>query len=103
MMVLDTLSKMNEVLENKYPLNGKGLYGQEVDPVFLAIEDLAPLGFKMANRIQGLDMEHCLIAIRGLARFHASSVRVIEKVIPFHLTLQFVEIYTPNDLKQKCI
>lgn len=79
-MMTDTLHKMNQLVGPKYKLSGRGLYNQRKDPVFLVMEDLAPLGFKMADRQAGLDIEHVILAIRGLARFHASSVRLCEKV-----------------------
>ncbi|OXU23988.1 hypothetical protein TSAR_016853 [Trichomalopsis sarcophagae] len=79
MMMTETLAKMNEVLGGNRPLNGRGLFTQKEDPPLLVIEDLAPLGFRMADRQAGLDMDHCLLAIRGLARFHASSVALCEK------------------------
>ena len=75
----DTLAKMNAALAPEKPLNGRGLYTRK-DPPLLVIEDLAPLGFRMADREAGLDAEHCLLAVRGLARFHASSVALCEKV-----------------------
>jgi len=79
-MMTDTLDKMNKLLAPKHRLSGKGLYVQKENPMFLVIEDLAPLGFRMANRLAGLDLDHCIIALRGLARFHASSVAVCEQV-----------------------
>lgn len=79
-MMTETLAKMNKVLGGNAPLNGRGLFTQKEDPPLLVIEDLAPLGFRMADRQAGLDMDHCLLAIRGLARFHASSVALCEKV-----------------------
>ncbi|XP_072762499.1 uncharacterized protein [Anoplolepis gracilipes] len=79
LMMTDTLDKMNTLLESKYRLSGKGLYVQESDPTLLVMEDLAPLGFRMACRQAGLDLPHCILAIRGLARFHASSIAVCEK------------------------
>lgn len=72
---------MNDVLKFEYPLNATGLYSQETEPVFIAMEDLRPLGYRMADRQEGLDSKHCKLAIQGLARFHASSVAVVEKVI----------------------
>jgi hypothetical protein len=38
------------------------------------LEDLCAEGFKMAERRQGLDLAHCLLVMRLLARFHAASV-----------------------------
>jgi len=40
----------------------------------IVLEDLQQLGYKMANRHTGLDLEHCEMAVRALARFHAASV-----------------------------
>lgn len=79
-MMSDTLDKMNALLEPKHRLSGKGLYVQNENPIFLAIEDLAPLGFRMACRISGLDLTHSIMALHGLARFHAASVAICEKV-----------------------
>jgi hypothetical protein len=78
-MMTDTLTQMNELLSPGSPLSGRGLYMQK-QPALLVIEDLAPLGFRMADRINGLNVDHCLLAIRGLGRFHASSVALCEKV-----------------------
>lgn len=79
-MMTDTLNKMNKLLDPKSRLGAKGLYVQKDDPILLVMEDLAPLGFCMACRQAGLDLPHCILAIRGLARFHATSVAVCEKV-----------------------
>ncbi|KYM76313.1 hypothetical protein ALC53_13340 [Atta colombica] len=79
LMMSNTLDKMNKLLEPKYRLSAKILYVQNEDPMFLAIEDLASLGFQMANRLSGLDLDHSILALRNLARFHAASVALCEK------------------------
>lgn len=76
----DALKKMNKLLGPNYPLNAQCIYVQRDKSTFLMLEDLMPLGFGMADRLTGLDMNHCLLAIRGLARFHAASVALCEKV-----------------------
>ncbi|XP_018057094.1 PREDICTED: uncharacterized protein LOC108692984 isoform X2 [Atta colombica] len=78
-MMSDTLDKMNKLLEPKHRLSAKILYAQNENPTLLMIEDLASLGFQMADRSSGLDLDHSLMAYRGLARFHAASVVVCEK------------------------
>ncbi|XP_033209640.1 uncharacterized protein LOC117168249 [Belonocnema kinseyi] len=78
-MMSDTLPKMNEVQGYVKPFNARGFYMQKGDPTVLVFEDLAPMGYRMADRQAGLDIEHCLLALRALARFHACSVRVVEK------------------------
>ncbi|KAJ9598056.1 hypothetical protein L9F63_026839 [Diploptera punctata] len=40
----------------------------------IVLEDLKHLGFQMAMRKEGLDLEHCKLAVRNLARFHAASM-----------------------------
>ncbi|XP_035717713.1 uncharacterized protein LOC118439765 isoform X2 [Vespa mandarinia] len=78
-MMTDTLKKMNNLLGPAHLISGRVFYIQKEHPEFLVMEDLAPLGFRMADRQAGLDLPHCLLAIRGLARFHASSIAVCEK------------------------
>lgn len=79
LMMSDTLIKMNKLLGPKHRLSAKALYVQSENPTLLVIEDLAPLGFRMACRLSGLDLDHTVLALRGLARFHAASVAICEK------------------------
>lgn len=79
-MMMDTLVKMNRLLGHERRLSAKGIYVQEEFPMLLAFEDLALLGYRMADRQAGLDLAHCTLALRNLGRFHASSVAVCEKV-----------------------
>ncbi|KAL2747885.1 uncharacterized protein V1477_003780 [Vespula maculifrons] len=79
LMMMDTLKKMSNLLEPAHRINARIFYVQKEYPVFLVIEDLATLGYRMADRQAGLDLPHCLLAMRGLARFHASSVAICEK------------------------
>ncbi|XP_017052368.1 uncharacterized protein LOC108095707 isoform X2 [Drosophila ficusphila] len=47
---------------------------------YLAMEDLCTKGFKIANRLEGLDQEHTERALRKLAQWHAASaVRISTK------------------------
>lgn len=79
-MAVNTLKKMNDILGPEHPpLNAQVLHVQKEYPEFLVVEDLAILGFRMADRQAGLDLAHCSLALQGLARFHASSVALCEK------------------------
>ncbi|KAF6204601.1 hypothetical protein GE061_018761 [Apolygus lucorum] len=40
----------------------------------IVLQDLQPLGYKMADRQKGLDMEHSELAMKALARFHGTSL-----------------------------
>lgn len=83
-MLTDTLPKMNKLLGPDNRISGRCFYSQSKDLTFLVIEDLQPLGFRMASNNPSFDIEHILLAIRGLARFHASSVAVCEKVYNYY-------------------
>lgn len=76
-MMTSTLVEMEKLLGDT-KLCGKCLYGQDNPPAVI-IEDLAESGFRLADRQAGLDLPHALLAIRNLAKFHASSVAIVEK------------------------
>lgn len=44
----------------------------------IMLEDLKPLGFKNANRLDGLDMEHTKSVLKKLAQWHAASATRVE-------------------------
>jgi hypothetical protein len=48
-------------------------------PHTLVLEDLMTLHCKMANRHDRLDLLHCTLALKGLAKFHAASVALYDK------------------------
>ncbi|XP_044001310.1 uncharacterized protein LOC122847580 [Aphidius gifuensis] len=77
-MMTTTLQEMEKILDDDTKLGGKCLYGQDNPPAII-IEDLTELGFRLADRQAGLDLQHSLLAIKNLAKFHASSVAVVEK------------------------
>lgn len=79
-MMLDTLPEMKKILNDKYTFNAMAFYSQAENPEFIAMEDLQSLGFQLANRLVGLDLDHSKIALQGLARFHAASVALVEQV-----------------------
>ena len=79
-MMTDILERMNQLLGSSNRLSAKPLYTQKEEPVLLVLEDLATLGYRLACRQSGLDLDHTLIAIRNLAKFHAASVAISEKV-----------------------
>ena len=85
-MLQTSLVTMNDLLndlpdEKHCRLGPRVLYTQVGDPSFLVMEDLASLGYRMASRQDGLDLQHCLIVFRNLAKLHACSVALCEKVI----------------------
>jgi hypothetical protein len=57
---------------NSHSLSARYLPTKKRDMIVL--EDLQHFGYKMANRHTGLDLEHCKLTVRALARLHAASV-----------------------------
>ncbi|ETN60259.1 CHKov1 [Anopheles darlingi] len=49
----------------------------------IVMEDLKDRGYRMANRREGLDMEHCKKLLRRLAQFHAASAVQYERNGPY--------------------
>lgn len=47
---------------------------------FIVMEDLGSKGYAMGNKFKGVSFEHCLQIIEKIAKFHAGSVAVHEKV-----------------------
>ncbi|XP_063224860.1 uncharacterized protein LOC134532360 [Bacillus rossius redtenbacheri] len=64
------------LLERHTELSARVYYTRKSPNYLIAIEDLAPKGFKSHNRKNGLDLKHSLLAFRALARFHAASVKI---------------------------
>ncbi|KAF5293379.1 hypothetical protein FQA39_LY02864 [Lamprigera yunnana] len=54
-------------------------YASSFPTPMILLEDLTPLHYKMQCRHEGLDLEHCLVALDKLAYFHAASVLLYEK------------------------
>nr|CAD7604979.1 unnamed protein product [Timema genevievae] len=83
-MLSDTLPKMYSLLDKAAPgrykeFGPKCVFFKDTSPFILMMEDLCEQGFKMAERRKGLNLEHCLMVMRALGRFHASSFVVQEE------------------------
>ena len=71
------------------PCTAKCLYYHSGSPAYaLVLDDLKEKGFRMADRTVGLDMQHCLLVMKTLARSHAASAV---------LHLKDPEIFKPFD------
>ncbi|XP_069692919.1 uncharacterized protein [Periplaneta americana] len=76
----DTLPRMEallrDVVPDLQPFSPRHVYSR---PGVLIMADLSPLGFRMADRHSGLDLDHCRLVISTIARFHAASVALHER------------------------
>ncbi|KAF5293378.1 hypothetical protein FQA39_LY02863 [Lamprigera yunnana] len=57
----------------------KGYYSTTFPKPMMVMEDLRPLGYKMVSRYEGLDLDHCFIALEKLAYFHSASLLLYKK------------------------
>ncbi|XP_069690925.1 uncharacterized protein [Periplaneta americana] len=79
-MLRDIIPEMNRLLEEIMPgkcqpFGAKFIYSHKgTENNVIVLEDLKKTGFKMADKSKGLDLNHCLLVMRALARFHAASV-----------------------------
>ncbi|XP_069690921.1 uncharacterized protein [Periplaneta americana] len=73
---------LNEVpsLSNQ-PFAAKYFYSHSDETVSsIVLQDLKVEGFRLAdNRISGLDLKHCLLVMKTIARFHAASLVLYQK------------------------
>ncbi|XP_015112446.1 uncharacterized protein LOC107038078 [Diachasma alloeum] len=93
-IMTEPLKHINQMLTVAYV--PRLLYFHLEEPYFVILEDLMPLGFTMASRATGLDLPHSLVAIRGLAEFHGSSVAVYEKMPEYRDTFKLSTLDDPN-------
>lgn len=80
-MYANTLPKMSALLQKAMPGNFEPIFPKCIYAckTFVVLEDLSAAGFKMGERRKGLDLDHCLLVMRTLARFHAASVVLHEQ------------------------
>ncbi|XP_069676289.1 uncharacterized protein [Periplaneta americana] len=82
-MYFITIPRMLQLLQEKLPDRAvpqlTALFYKTSRPHTLVLEDLTTLGFKMADRKTRMDLPHCEIALKSLARFHAMSVALYDK------------------------
>ncbi|XP_063224896.1 uncharacterized protein LOC134532391 [Bacillus rossius redtenbacheri] len=77
----EILPRMSTLLSQALPerhteLSARVYFTRKSPSYLIAIEDLAPKGFKSHKRKDGVDLKHSLLAFRALARFHAASVKI---------------------------
>lgn len=56
---------------------------KEVSAEYLILENLQPGGFKMCDRMKGMDMEHTKCTLKKLAQWHAASLKYKELNGPY--------------------
>ncbi|XP_067635735.1 uncharacterized protein [Eurosta solidaginis] len=75
----DVLGRLEVLIGDRSKFGPKCLYTTR-DPVqTIVLDDLTQYGFKLASRQNGRDEAHCVVLLQKLAKFHASSMVLLEK------------------------
>ncbi|KAJ9580969.1 hypothetical protein L9F63_023854 [Diploptera punctata] len=78
--VYDILRKAPGDQNSQQPFAAKCIYSQlEYPDVIIVLEDLKEQGFRMPERTEGLEMDHCLLVLRTLAKYHAATAVLYEQ------------------------
>jgi thiamine kinase-like enzyme len=80
------------------PLSARLLPTKRKDTIVL--EDLQHFGYKMANKHNGLDLEHCKLTVRALARLHAASV-ALHKTDPSYMDMYSESMFADTEEQRK--
>ncbi|KAK7865310.1 hypothetical protein R5R35_007395 [Gryllus longicercus] len=83
-MLTEVLPQLEAMLEEAFPGSrprlGPRCHHHGSSPVqFIVMEDLGPQGFRLGDRRRGLGLRHSLLALRGLARYHAASHALLRR------------------------
>lgn len=76
----DVLGRLEVLMGDGSKFGAKCLYTTREPMQTIVFDDLTQYGYKLASRQHGLDEEHCLVLLRKLGKFHASSMVLLEKV-----------------------
>ncbi|XP_069690958.1 uncharacterized protein [Periplaneta americana] len=89
---------LRDIFPGKFQPFGANLLhsSNELSTTYLIMEDLKESGFKIAERMRGLDMNHSLLVMKNLGRYHAASVVLHEKQ-PEKLRYFMESFYNPSN------
>ncbi|KAM7347494.1 uncharacterized protein ACRADG_007062 [Cochliomyia hominivorax] len=76
---LDVLEKLELLIADGSKFGAKCLFTKRKPLQTIVFDDLTQYGYKLANRLSGLDEEHCITILKKLAKFHASSMVLIKR------------------------
>lgn len=76
----DVLGKLEVLIGDGSKFGAKCLYTTREPIQTIVFDDLTQYGYKLASRQSGLNEEHCVVILKKLGKFHASSMVLAEKV-----------------------
>jgi len=79
----DVLGKLEVLIGDGSKFGAKCFYTTREPIQTIVFDDLTQYGYKLASRQNGLNLEHCVVILQKLGKFHASSMLLAEKVTRF--------------------
>lgn len=76
----DVLGKLEVLIGDGSKFGAKCFYTTREPIQTIVFDDLTQYGYKLASRQNGLNEEHCVVILKKLGKFHASSMLLAEKV-----------------------
>lgn len=76
----DVLGRLEVLIGDGSKFGAKCLYTTREPMQTIVFDDLTQYGYKLASRQHGLDEQHCVVLLRKLGKFHATSMVLLEKV-----------------------
>ena len=68
------IGMLQGALGSKYRAMAAKCIAVSMDPAAIVLEDLKRSGFTLATVKEGLDLKHCLLVMKSIAQYHASSM-----------------------------
>ncbi|XP_022210470.2 uncharacterized protein LOC111066298 [Drosophila obscura] len=75
----DVLGKLEVLIGDGSKFGAKCLYTTREPIQTIVFDDLTQYGYKLASRQSGLNEEHCVVILKKLGKFHASSMILAQK------------------------
>ncbi|EDW65158.2 uncharacterized protein [Drosophila virilis] len=75
----DVLGKLEVLIGDGSKFGAKCFYTTREPIQTIVFDDLTQYGYKLASRQNGLNEEHCVVILKKLGKFHASSMLLAEK------------------------
>lgn len=76
----DVLGRLEVLIGDGSKFGAKCLYTTREPMQTIVFDDLTQYGYKLASRQHGLDEAHCVVLLRKLGKFHATSMVLLQKV-----------------------
>ncbi|XP_055522487.1 uncharacterized protein LOC129716678 [Wyeomyia smithii] len=98
-MFLTVIPQLSRIANNEF-FAAKCYHATRVPERMLIFQEFKSLNYTMANRLTGLDFDHCALIMRKIGKFHAASMPYIEHHMDLVDKFFHFNIFNPSVEKQ---